>query len=180
MGNSTSQWDIILSAPKPSIVLDPAVTRFDNLNAVDIEKVWRCFSSSATSMATTRKEMREFLSPLTTQVSGTSELTPDAKKEFELHANALFDHWVSLVNAEAKASMGPEGSINYIDFMELFYALVFTSKMKVAEKIEYLFMCIDCDFDGDIEFEEVRLDEGRGAGRRAGAERQQYITHHYN
>jgi hypothetical protein len=122
---------------------------------------------SLCSMAITREEMLHYLSPLASQISGTSEPTLEAKKEYETHVFALFEHWTSLQNEEALraikssngsgSSDGSGSSESYVDFMELFYALVFTSKMKLAEKIEYLFMCIDCDFDGDIEFEEVVL-----------------------
>eukprot|EP00520_Triparma_pacifica_P010299 CAMPEP_0118653756 /NCGR_PEP_ID=MMETSP0785-20121206/12001_1 /TAXON_ID=91992 /ORGANISM="Bolidomonas pacifica, Strain CCMP 1866" /LENGTH=219 /DNA_ID=CAMNT_0006546321 /DNA_START=281 /DNA_END=936 /DNA_ORIENTATION=- len=103
-------------------------------------------------MAITKEELHEYLAPLSVDPS------PDAKKEFETHVNILFDHWVSHQNKEAlEASSNNSDIKTYIDFMEVFYALVFTSKMKYAEKIEYLFMCIDCDCDGDIEFEEVVL-----------------------
>ena len=143
------------------IVLHQSVTKFDNLQSVHIEKIWRAFSSEATNCAVSKKDLLTYLSPLQSWIvqstfgHGSFDASaPEAKQEYERQVGGLFDHWLNFTNDEARQSNMDQ---EYLDFMEIFYALVFTSKMRLEEKIEYLFQCMDCDCDSDIEVEEVIL-----------------------
>ncbi|GMH46698.1 hypothetical protein TrVE_jg371 [Triparma verrucosa] len=155
MGNSTSTWESITSERK-QIELHPHVTKFDNLKANHIEKIWRSFSSKADSCAVTKEQLLKHLSCLRQWVlGGPGDIqSPEAKAAYELHVTNLFTHWTTSLNEEAKKANPTPDSI---DFMELFNALVLTAKMSFEEKVEYLWQNLDLDCDNDIDLNEVTL-----------------------
>jgi hypothetical protein len=143
MGNSTAKWDD-LSDPKSVVVLHPSVTKFDNLEAKVVEKIWSNFATNSFSFAVSPQELLFHLGSLR-----------DIVPEYESEVLKLFAHFHSLQNDEAKkaSKIAEEQGETYgecIDFMEIIAGLLFTCKMTTEEKLDFLFDLIDFDRDEGI------------------------------
>jgi len=116
MGNSTSRWsDLTLhDSPNsakcafdqntlPMVVLHPTVTKFDNLTSPYISKIWRTFTSTATSCATTLPSLKLYLDPIRSWITpGRETASKESRSEFDRHTEALFNHWIKFHNTETK------------------------------------------------------------------------------
>ena len=148
MGNSTSRWDELSSPDNPTpLVLSPCVTKFDNLQPKYIEKIWHDFTATAYTFAVTKSDLLTYLRSL-------SSIIPD----YEIAVAQLFSHWTSLQNDEALAYQKPPtpSSPEVIDFMEVVIALLFVCKMKLSDKVEFLFDIIDFDRDEHVGEDEIK------------------------
>jgi hypothetical protein len=98
----------VTSSPTSSIILVPAATKFDNLPPAYIEKIWRTFTSTATTVLCTKTTLKAYLDSLRTHLSpGREPSEAAAKEEFELHTDNLFAYWCGLQNDEFKKNYPP-------------------------------------------------------------------------
>ncbi|CAM9091617.1 unnamed protein product, partial [Phaeothamnion confervicola] len=184
MGNLTPSWAECLEVapneePKASS-LSESVSRFDNLHAAQIEALWRSFCESASSFAISKLELRSIFSAITSLVvsihsSFAETLTAirflssafiardtivpsapplEAQQEMEGLSDAFFDHWAALAGKDME---GVPEALLYIDALEVILALLFTSKMPLPEKVDFLFDCMDYDGDSDLDLREFTL-----------------------
>ena len=132
-------------------MLHDAVSKFDNLPLDSLEALWRCFTETFSTFALGEQELTRLLSVLTPRVI-TWGAANDAQSEMAKLSSVLFKHWSTLASSDHSPT-----SSSKVDGFEVITALLAMARMDTADKVNYLFDCMNCEGDNDLDAVEVAL-----------------------